>query len=197
MNNTPSVLIIAPNDYLDDAELLAHEIAKIDHLDVASWTIKQYQSSKATISAKQLVIFLGDSQENPGSATYLKVIKNIVNKHGVCWGFDGSKAVIYGDGNLLNQHYLTMLVDSIKNGKYFSGEKVDDNLRRALAVSFFTQAATSGALYSLSPFALIGKLILDKFNKSKRQCELKKQQVEVGATLFLAESLDEWLGNDR
>jgi hypothetical protein len=95
------ILVVAPDPYRYLARKLSHEIAKKTGLNAAYWTIKQYEDNEFQVGAARYVILLGNPDENPLTKDYLPTIgKNLINRYGACYGYDGSKAVVFGEGNL-------------------------------------------------------------------------------------------------
>lgn len=95
-----TIIVVTPEDYKPLARKLVHGISKHSEHDGTVWDIKQYEDSETTNSSFQYVIFLGNVNENKFTKDYLDIFDNIENKDGACYGYDGKKAIIFGEGDL-------------------------------------------------------------------------------------------------
>jgi len=172
------IIVVAPEQYRDLARKLSHEIAKKTGLDGSYWTIKQYEDNEFQIGAARYVILLGNSDENTLTKDYLPIIgEKLINRSGACFGYDGSKAVVYGEGRLDQfEEFLKVILELKDNPKTAGVTVVFSSI---LGVMFL-----SGLVYST------WKVLS---NKNKRM-RLLRSQTEIASTLFLTETFDEMAG---
>ena len=104
-------MVVAPDEYADIARKLVHIISSKDDFSSAFWTIKKYKDNEQTIRGSQYVIFLGNEDQNELTKDHLQVIKLEHDKGGVCYGYDGTKAVMFGTGKKLG--FLEFLYSEI------------------------------------------------------------------------------------
>lgn len=183
------VIVVYPEDYEELAIALQHEISKLNGFDSAAWTIQLYKQNMPTLSGRSYVIFIGNAEENRFSKMYLSQISNIVNINGVCFGRDGSKAVVFGEGKL-------------EQKKDFEAYRND--LGYGLAASGAIGAVVSGAFLVAVPFIPLGGALgvigykVFKFFKSKGEVkELRYEQTKLAIYNFVFTELDAWVGNEE
>ncbi|HIJ88046.1 MAG TPA: hypothetical protein HPP97_10270 [Desulfuromonadales bacterium] len=111
-----NIIIVAPEQYQDLARKITHEISKQPGFTAAYWTIKHYADNEFQLTGNQYVVLMGNSDENRFTKDYLQVINNLKNFAGAFYGYDGAKAVIFGDGKLVllenkeaTSHFLELL----------------------------------------------------------------------------------------
>jgi len=171
------IIVVAPDQYRDIARKLSHEIAKKTGLDGSFWTIKQYQDNEFQVGAARYVILLGNADENNLTKDYLPIVGDkLINRAGACFGYDGSKALVFGEGKLEQAEDFQKLLTGLMAYP-----------AKAAIVSIFFSFRSS---ISLSLGYLVYKYLSDQAKRRK----LRKSQTEVAATLFLAETLDEMAG---
>lgn len=100
MNEMKTIIIVCTDDYKDIARQLSNEIAKRPEFDSVLWSVEDYEMRESKITGRDYALFIGNESENRLTKSFLPVIKNLRSKAGVCYGFDGSKAVIFGAGKL-------------------------------------------------------------------------------------------------
>lgn len=93
------IIIVAPDAYKDCARALAHHISKQPGCNGAVWTIKQYEANEYQLGGNRYVLLMGNSEENGLTKDFLAVISNLQNLAGACHGYDGAKAVVFGEGS--------------------------------------------------------------------------------------------------
>lgn len=178
------VIVVYPDEYEDVAIILQHEISKLDGFDSAAWTIEHYKQNCPTLSARSYVIFLGNAEENPYSKVYLPQIDNLVNIQGACYGRDGSKAVVFGEGKLEQKAALEALAS--KQNYALAGAAAATSNAALLARSFIISAP-------LSVLAGWGYWKLSKHSQRKKaQKELRFEQTKLAVYKFILTELEPW-----
>jgi hypothetical protein len=94
------IIIVAPEQYQGLARKITHEISKQPGYNGAYWTIKHYADNEFLVGGNRYVVLMGNPDENRFTKDYLQVINNLQNEAGVCYGFDGVKAVVFGEGKI-------------------------------------------------------------------------------------------------
>lgn len=189
MNGTKEIIVVSPDQYKDLARKLSHEISKVSGCNGAFWNIKQFEDNEFQLGGNRYAIFIGNADENSVTKDFLSVIKNINNQAGACYGFDGAKAVIFGEGKL----------DQKKEFKDVLKKSADI----AAGVGTFSSvgagiAATSGAFLPISWILLPGTIfIFSYFLRKKMEKELRTEQTKAALTLFLAANFDKWIGLEK
>ncbi|YCH32321.1 hypothetical protein M1D48_10025 [Erwinia sp. D4-22] len=157
----------------------------MENFDSATWTVEQYEQNRPTLSARSHVIFIGNAEENRFTKIYLTQISNITNVHGVCFGYDGSKAVVFGEGKEVQKHGF----EKYKN-----------------EVGYGIASGTMGVLLSRAfitavPFTpLIGGIgyFVYKFFRSRNELkELRKEQTKLATFNFLLTEFEPWIGIEK
>jgi len=181
MVTNKEIIVVASEEYTEFARKISHEISKLEGCNGANWTIKQFEDNEFQLGGDRYAIFIGNSDENKLTKDFLPVISNLKNKAGVSYGFDGSKAVAFGEGNL----------DQIKEFKKVHKEAT------ALASVATLGAGIISALI-IGPFSIIPSYFLfASFNKKKREKKLRKEQTKTALTFFMAEHFDKWVGIEK
>ena len=165
------VIVVYPEDYEELAIALQHEISKVEGFDSAAWTIEIYKQNMPTLSGRSYVIFIGDAEENKFSKMYLPQISNIVNINGVCFGHDGSKAVVFGMGNLAQKQDFEAYRHDLGYGLKPSG-KIGASVNAALLLSV-PFIPLGGAL------GIIGYKVVNFFKGKSEVKELRYEQTKL------------------
>ncbi|MDD2557198.1 MAG: hypothetical protein PHH87_02790 [Desulfuromonas sp.] len=100
MNESKEIIVVSPDQYKDLARKLSHKISKVPGCNGAFWSIKQFGDNEFQLGGNRYAIFMGNADENSLTNDFLPVITNISNQAGACYGFDGTKAVTFGEGKL-------------------------------------------------------------------------------------------------
>ena len=157
------IMVVAPDEYADIARKLVHIISSKDNYSSACWTIKKYKDNEQTIRGSQYVIFLGNEDQNELTKDYLQVINLEHDKGGVCYGFDGTKAVVFGTGES-KEDFVEFIKDNAKT------------LLLPLKIYFW---------WLTFPY-----ITIKRYRKIK---QLKKDQTTLGVDLFMKNCFDEWV----
>ena len=100
MPKDKEILVVTPDQYKHLARSLTHAISKLSDCSGKWWSISQYEASESQLSGSQYALFLGNADENSLTRDFLRVISNLKNQAGACYGSDGPKAVVFGEGKL-------------------------------------------------------------------------------------------------
>lgn len=153
------IIVVYPDDYEDLALAMQHEISKVDDFDCSAWSIEHYKQNAPTLSGRSFVIFLGTAEENRFTKTYQSQISRIVNINGACLGWDGSKAIIFGEGNLEKKSAFDAFKSKLGYGSAAAGVASSaGSLGVAMSSGFLVavpvvQAAIiGGGIYSVAKF---------------------------------------------
>ncbi len=188
---TKRVLVIYPDEYEELAFVLQHKLSKLDAFDAAAWTVDHYKQNLPTLSARTNVIFLGGSEENRYSKIYLSQIKNIVNKCGACFGRDGSKAVVYGEGSLEQLKAFNAHSRVINWGGVNISPDFGRNFGEAVGLDFII-AIPIDMIKEIKKTFILG--IFEYYYQKKSLIkELRYEQTKLAIYNFLKTELDLWL----
>ena len=191
MNGIKEIIIVSPNQYKDLARKLSHEISKVDGCNGAFWSIKQFEDNEFQLGGNRYAIFIGNSDENSLTHDFLPIITDLKKQAGASYGFDGSKAVIFGDGKLEQEkEFKKVLKESVAIAGGTALATTGAAVGTSLAIS---SVAFLPIAIPLIPSVLLGKYILRK----KKEKALRTEQTKVALTLFLAKHFDSWLCLER
>ena len=188
MNGKKEIIVVSPSQYWDLARMLTHKISKAPGCNGLLWKIKRFEDNECQIGGNHYVLFIGNSDENVITKDFLPVIKNVNNQAGACYGFDGTKAVAFGEGKLEQYDAFQGIVK--KSLDIAEKASASSNVGADIAVAF--RAMLPSPILLLFDFILRKKK--DKDKRIKKEKELRKEQTEVALTLFLAEHFDNWIG---
>ena len=175
------IIVAAPEQYRDLARKLSHEMAMKTGLDVSYWTIKQYETHEFELGSARCVILLGNPDENNLTKDYLPIIGDkLKNRAGACFGYDGSKAVVFGEGKLDQFEEFQKLVQELKK----------HSLTTSVLVIF---SSITGVLYFTALVYAAWKLLSNKAKQEK----LRRSQTEVAIALFLTNDFDQMAGINK
>jgi hypothetical protein len=182
------IIIVAPEQYSDLGKRISHEISKNENSSSAFFTPKQFEDNQMKITGKQLAIYIGDPEENKLTKEYLPIIKTQLpdNKAGVFYGYDGSKAIVYGNGDLGQIGEFKKLYKKVKNNKI---EIEGKNSNTNDSLSFLT------SIFLLGVIGIAGMSIFKFVKKKKKEKKLKKHQTELALYLFFLHEIDKWTNN--
>lgn len=175
------IIVVAPDQYRDMARQLSHDISKQTTCNAAFWTIKQFEDNEFQTGGNRYAIFIGNKAENKLTSDFLPVIKNLTNRAGCCYGFDGSKVILFGTGDLDDKKEFEKFVDQITPKLAGNDKSKGFNLAKIFLIIFIREFG-------------IYKYILNYLNKRKAYEQFKKDQTRLAIALFLIENFDEWIG---
>ena len=187
MLTNKDVIVVAPNQYKDLARKLSHEISKKGGFNGACWTIKDYEDNEYQVGSVCPVILLGNADENKLTKDYLPLVGDqLLNRAGACFGYDGSKAVIFGEGKL----------EQVEDFQKLFKELLSTRPTAVMLAQFTILAAILGPVGI--PIAALQTALARVFyktldNRAKKQ-KLLRHQTEVAVTLFLTDKFDQMVG---
>ncbi len=183
MNGTKEIIVVSPDQYKDLARKLAHEISKVNECNGAFWGVKQFEDNEFQLGGSRYVIFMGNSDENPLTKDFLSVINKVNNQAGACYGFDGTKAVVFGEGKLEQMDDFKGVLK--KSEAIAAGTGSFSSVGATIAV---TSVIFSTIVLMVTPYLLVAMF------RKKRERVLRTEQTKAALTLFLAEHFDKWIG---
>ncbi|CAB3845373.1 Uncharacterised protein [Achromobacter sp. 2789STDY5608615] len=185
---TKQIIVVYPANYEDLAITLQHELTKVDGLDSAAWTVEHYQQSAPALSGRSFVIFIGNSEENRYSKFYLESMPKIVNLKGACFTRDGSKAIVFGEGQIEQRAAFEKLKSELGYGP-----RVGGIIGAAVGSGFLTAAPLAvGGVFGVLGF--LGYRAAKYFKGESDAKKLRHEQTKLAIYSFLLTELDDWLG---
>ena len=172
-----SIIIVAPDKYARVARSIVHQISKnfvTNGFDAGYWTIKHFKDNECVLQGSQRVIFIGDESENEYSSIYLPHIQ-LNNNHGICYGYDGPKAVVYGEGKLEQIADLKKEVQKIRELT-----PLEDGIATVMTYLAFIVVGPPWIVYDL-------------IGEARAKKRLKKEQTRVAAYSFCQNELEKWM----
>lgn len=192
MINKKSVVVVAPEAYKDLGRKLSHEIGKeMKGIQCAFWTVKQYESNEVQLSRDQFAIFIGNPDENPLTKDYLDVFTNLKKEAGICLGYDSTKAVVYGEGDISQVNKFKRYIKNTdhlnkKEGAFTTkGDHIADHTFDGSNFFIF-------ALIHIS-FPL---LLLSYGMKKRIEKKLRTEQTKASIIVFLKVHFDKWINEE-
>ncbi|WP_420389609.1 hypothetical protein [Marinobacter sp.] len=193
-----SIIIVYPKGYYEIASKLKHEISKLENLDSTIWSTDQYRDNIPTLSGKSHVIFLGDGNENEFVKPYYGVMKTLFLHQGACFGFDGTKAIVFGlDNSALRE------LASARPKNYVSPENqalnFNDEISGLLDVQLKDESSeplnrfsrfARGALAKASEMSTLTE---EKFRASAT----RRERATLAVDIFLKYGLDAWTSSNK
>lgn len=178
------IIVVAPEIYSKTARGLTHYISKKKGYKAAYWTVKQYKDNEFQLGGQRYVIFIGDSKENEVTRDYVEFIKLMHRDGGVCYGYDGPKALVYGKGDLKDKDAFTKILKAIG----FTTAPV-----------VFSSTLGIFAPILLGPFAYLGviiSLIVKMIININEEKKLKLLQTQTAADAFVKNEFDKWIQSE-
>jgi hypothetical protein len=108
-----NIVVVVDKDIRKYGRQLVHSISKSNIAKASLYSPKQYEDNEHQNTGNQMVIFLG---KNDVSKDYIPMIEKTHEEHGIVWGFDASKAIIFIDKNVsVNKKdlYNSIAADSV------------------------------------------------------------------------------------
>ncbi|MFO0794184.1 MAG: hypothetical protein U0586_08960 [Candidatus Brocadiaceae bacterium] len=110
-----NIIVVADEDLKKLGRELVHSISKTKAAKASLYTPKQYTDNEHQITGAQYVIFLG---KNKVSEDFIPLIPKKYENHGVVWGYDDTKAIIYIETNDTDLNNLTCSYKYLKENWY-------------------------------------------------------------------------------
>ena len=193
-----NIIVVAADEYKNLARTLSHQISKIPGCNGTFWTVKHYEDNEPTISGRQYVILIGNAEENPITKDFLPVVSPLHNRAGACFGYDGSKAVVFGEGKLEQAEAFERVLETsagIVAGAAAGATVTSLSLGTGALLAAGTVAFPIVSVWVLlgGPLRYLGELLIRRWREKK----LRKEQTKAALTLFLAECFDAWVGIEK
>ena len=183
------IIVVYPDDYEDLALAMQHEISKVEDFDCSAWSIEHYKQNAPQLSGRSCVVFLGTAEENRFTKTYQSQISRIVNINGACLGWDGSKAVIFGEGNLEKKPAFDAFKSKLGLGSAAAGVASSaGGLGVAMSSGFLVAVPLAHAAILGGGIYTVAKYFMDK--KARKQ--LRYEQTKMAIYNFLLTELEAW-----
>ena len=187
-----NIIVVVDNDIKKYGRQLVHSICKSNIAKASLYSPKQYEDNEHNISGNQIVIFLG---ENDVSKDYIPIIEKKHEEHGIVWGFDAGKAIIFIDKNV-----------SVKKKDLTKGVKdISDKLKTARVVTAVAGAGAAAGVGAIAagsgvivgavflapilPLILGGAIATYAFGRD----EIKKLQYTFGIASFLKDGFEDFI----
>lgn len=183
MFSNKRVIIVYPKDYEDLAICLQHEISKLEGFDSTAWILDIYEQNRPTLSGRNHILFIGNSEENKFTKIYMSQITTLINTEGACYGRDGSKAVVFGEGKIEQKSAFEELKEKLD----FSRDVLTGNIGGVVALGFICTLP----LVFVPGYSLY-RVVKNYLNSN----ELKYEQTKVAIYNFVSKELDNWLSNE-
>ncbi len=185
MLNAKEIIVVAPDHYKDLARKLTHEISKLPGCNGAFWSIKQYEDNEFQLGGNRYVLLMGNSNENRITKDFLPVLSTYLNQAGACYGYDGSKALVFGEGKLEQAEAFKEVLK--KSAAYATTAGAGAGAGVGVGVGL------AGILYPIAPLWLLIYMV-GRWRRSAKEKKLRQEQTKAALTLFLAECFDKWVG---
>ncbi len=180
---TREILVVAPGQYKEFAAQLAENISKQPGCKGVLCTPKQYEKKEFQLDGNRLAILIGDGDENPATKASLPGIQNLRNDAGVCFGFDKTTAVAFGEGKLEQREAFAKVLE--KCATILAGAQGFSSLGVSLAAA--------SIIFLPKKILMPGLLRLaTKVRQKEWEKRLKTEQTKAALTLFLAKHARAW-----
>ncbi|WP_156932863.1 hypothetical protein [Desulfonatronum lacustre] len=179
-----NIIVVAPDKYKDFARELSHLISKKHGFSSSYWSVEHFEANECNLSGEQYAIFIGNPDENSLTEAYLRVIGNISSKYGACYGYDSSKAIVFGEGKEEQLQLVNQINNSIKGILSLEGSTSNENRSEILVFIDIIDdllKKTNPVYYYIQKYFLNGQLD-----------ELKNQQLKLAILTFLNEEFNDW-----
>lgn len=191
MFKSKEIIVVAPKEYKDVARKLSHEASKLPGCKGAFWDISRYEANEFQLGDDRYVVFVGGPQENHLTKEFLPLISKLENNSGACFGYDGSKAVVFGEGDLAQKKDFMQVVS--ETAIMVSGVGVGAGTGAILGATIFsTFLPITAPAFALSAFFYY--LFCSSSGKEKK---LRHDQTNVALSLFLSTQFDEWTNPEK
>lgn len=187
-----NIIVVANEDLKSFGRELVHAISKTKIAQASLFTPKQYADNEHQIGGTQYVIFLG---KNDVSKDFVPLIQKKYEKHGITWGYDASKAVIYLESSNVELEVLEREVNQIK----------EEIKKRTVSPKGSVLTVTTGIIIAnnlalsrlfLFPWYEMYYLIRRIIDHRKKLKETIKLQFKLGIISFLKDGFDDFVKVD-
>lgn len=181
------IIVVAPDKYKAVAREMTHQLSKLENCNAAYWTIKHFEDNEMQIGAKHWILSIGNSSENKLTSDYRSFIKLKHDAGGLCYGYDGNKAIMFADEKKVDKNDTIRVA---KNLGLINGAGVSTGV--------ISSGLIAGGLFvPLFNIALPAVLIRNYFKKKKKIEEFLKVSTSLTADLFLKEGVEVWFNHNE
>lgn len=182
-----NIIVVADKDLKSIGRELVHAISKTKIAKASLFTPKQYTDNEHQIGGTQYVIFLG---ENDVSKDFIPLIQKKYEKHGVVWGYDASKAVIYTESSNINLNDLKKEIGSIKEEVKKGNASLDRNAIWICGHDLGFEILIRILLFEVLWFKWLNPIYWMEIKLTK------ELQMKLGIISFLKDGFDEFVKGD-
>lgn len=184
-----SIIIVANEDLKSFGRELVHAISKTKAAQASLYTPKQYTNNEHQIGGTQYVIFLG---KNDVSKDFIPLIQKKYEKHGIVWGYDVSKAVIYLESSNVELDVLEREVNQVKEEIKKRTVSPDHGMTAGMIGIIAANALILSPLFLFPWYGIycLIRSIIDRRKKLKATIEL---QFKLGIITFLKDGFDDFV----
>lgn len=179
------VTVVYASEYVSAANVIEARVQAFIGFQSRLWEVEEYVANKCTLDSDQLVLFLGNFEENAAAKAYKRVFEAAENVYGCIYSIAGSKALIYATGEAPTTQ------PSAKGAHFYCDS--DGNTRttanlealHASGASILRHAAKVG-------FGGVGGWVVEKLTP---QLSISRQeQLETGCEQFMKDRFARWVG---
>ncbi|MGK8285685.1 hypothetical protein ACRS2Y_01260 [Pseudomonas putida] len=180
--------MVYADDYVSAANIIEAGIQAYTGYQSRLWNVKDYEAAKCTLDSDQLVLFLGDFEENAAAKAYAKVFERTEKANGCVYSIAGSKALIHATGEAAQDPL------PVNSATHFYSDS--DGVTHAKASVEASQVADSSIWRSAAQLGLagVGGWLIEKL--TAQQSVSRQEQVEVGCKAFMTKRFADWVKYD-
>lgn len=179
------VTVVYADGYVSAANLIEARIQAFAGFKSRLWDVDDYMTNKFSLDSDQLVLFLGDLEENAAAKTYANVFQTTERACGCVFSIAGAKAWIYATGEAQDQ---PPPLDGAAN---FYGDS-EGNTR---SKDSFSQLSDTTATWRKAVRVGLGGVpgwLIDKLIPEDNVSRVT--QLEAGCNAFMATQFANWVG---
>ncbi|MFA6449469.1 MAG: hypothetical protein WCX65_08380 [bacterium] len=177
------IIVVAPVKYGKDARRMANYISIKYGFKAEYLNVKQYAAEEG---GDRCAVFIGNASENKLSKDCPEPIRVKHAEGGACWGYGGTKAYIYGDGEAGQVRALSKLIGSKLIIKNEAGE-IDKLKTSKMLGPILTENLYK--IFLKTPVAT--QVVLVSYLERNRSDRIMLQ-TKVAVELFLSDGFEEW-----
>lgn len=187
-----NIIVVADKELKSFGRELVHAVSKTKVTQASLFTPKQYADNEHQIGGTQYVIFLG---KNDVSKDFIPLIQKKYEKHGIVWGYDASKAVIYIESSNVELEVLEREVNQVKEEIKKRTVSSDYGMTTGMIGIIAANALILSPLF-LFPWYGICYLIRSIIDRGKKLKAIIELQFKLGIISFLKDGFDEFVKVD-
>lgn len=177
MSSKHHLVVVAPKAYEDVSRTFIHEVQKDTSWRGELMRVGDFRKMERdnAVPRTAWVLFLGTVKENAAVKPYESIITLLHTEGGVYYGFNGNKAVCYGDGDLKKEKSFLQVAGTVAA---YTGAAV-----------FTTVALLAGPV---GWTVLLGAAAWETMHESGKKKKLRKEQTCIALALFHADAFPTW-----